>query len=63
MNDVKDIRITDPYVKSIIAKVKQIRHGEDGTVTKTANQMILERWAQIEAQSPTDRRPRRAKAG
>lgn len=48
-NDTREIRITDPYVTGIVAKVREQRHGDGGTATKTAAQLILERYAQIEA--------------
>ena len=43
---VKDIRITDSYITRIVAE-EQTRRG-DKTATKTAAQMILERYAQLE---------------
>lgn len=45
---VKDIRITDPYVKGLIA-AEQKRRG-DATPTLTAGRMIIERDIQLQAQ-------------
>lgn len=57
-DELPDVRITDIYVKEIITKVQRMRHGDGGTPTKTAGQMILERYAQIERDREQSR-PRR----
>lgn len=46
-DDVKDIRITDPYIKSLIA-AEQERRG-DATATLTAGRMIIERDLQLQS--------------
>jgi hypothetical protein len=44
--EVKDVRITDGYIRRIVED-ERLRRG-DKTMAKTAAQMILERYAQLE---------------
>ncbi len=43
---VKDIRITDPYLKQLIERVR--RKSGESTPTRTASRLIIERLAQLE---------------
>jgi hypothetical protein len=43
---VKDIRITDPYLKQLIERVR--RKSGESTPTRTASRLIVERLAQLE---------------
>lgn len=44
--ELPDVRITDPYVRGIIKRIRD-RHG-DRTATATAGRLIIERAAQLE---------------
>lgn len=41
-----DIRISDPHIKRVVQEVQRHRNG--GTASKTAGQLILERFTQLE---------------
>jgi hypothetical protein len=45
-DDLPDIRITDPYIKQRVSKVRD--RYRSSTLTKLAGQMLLERIAQLE---------------
>jgi hypothetical protein len=49
--EVQHIRITDGYIRRIVAE-EQARRG-DKTATKTAAQMILERYTQLQERRTT----------
>jgi hypothetical protein len=46
VKEVKDIRITDPYVRRRVEAAR--RRAGESTSTKTAARLILERLAQVE---------------